>query len=97
MRKSRPRFQSRLYQVVEALKDIEMEEIETINLFTLKPWEKRIQTVTDLEITRHPDSSRAAYIAVSSLARNGMVGFGTAIKTHKHIGDPPLSRPSPSL
>ncbi|CEO59700.1 Putative Reverse transcriptase [Penicillium brasilianum] len=40
--------------------------LETINPFTLAPWETRVQT--DVEI------------AVSSLARNGLVGFGVAIK-----------------
>jgi len=75
--------------VAEALKDIELEEMEVINPFTLAPWEERIQTITDTEIIRQPDTDRAAYIAVSSSARNGMVGFGAAIKTRKHIGDAP--------
>jgi ribonuclease HI len=75
--------------VAEALKDIEMEEMETINPFTLAPWEKRVQTAIDIEIIRQPDTNRAAYIAVSSSARHGMVGFGAAIKTRKHIGDAP--------
>jgi hypothetical protein len=35
---------SLLYQVADALKNIEMETLETINLFTLAPWETRMQT-----------------------------------------------------
>ena len=89
MRKFRRQHHSPLYQVVEKLKDIAMEEMETIHPFTLPPWEKRVQTVTDKEITRQPDSNRAAYIAVSSSARNGVVGLGAAIKTRKHVRDDP--------
>jgi ribonuclease HI len=89
IRKSRPTHRSPLYQVAEALKDIEMEEMEAINPFTLAPWEKRVQTTIDTEIIRQPDTNRAAYVAVSSSARHGMVGFGAAIKTRKHVGDAP--------
>jgi hypothetical protein len=52
-------------------------------------WEQRVQTVTDEEGTREPDSNRAAYVTVSSSARNGVVGLGTAIKTRKRVGDDP--------
>jgi hypothetical protein len=89
IQKSRPTHRSPLYQVAEALKDIEMEEMEVINPFTLAPWEKRVQTAINTEIIRQPDTNRAAYIAVSSSAQHGMVGFGAAIKTRKHIGDTP--------
>lgn len=89
MRKFRKQHRSPLYQVGEKLKDIAMEEMETIYPFTLSPWEKRVQTITSKEITRQPDSNRAAYIAVSSSARNGVVGLGAAIKTRKRIGDDP--------
>ena len=89
IQKSRPMHRSPLYQVAEALKTIEMEGMETINPFTLAPWEKRVQTVVDTEVTQQPDTNRAAYIAVSSSARNGMVGFGAAIRTRKHVGDAP--------
>jgi hypothetical protein len=70
-------------------KDITMEKMETIHPFTLAPWEKRIQIIISKEITRQLDSNRAAYIAVSSSARNGVVGLGAAIKTRKRIGDDP--------
>ena len=89
MRKSYTRYRSPLYQVAETLKDIEMQELETINPFALAPWEKRVHTITVKEITTQPDSNRAAHIAVSSSARNGVVGFGATIKTRKHVGDAP--------
>jgi hypothetical protein len=75
--------------VAEALKDIEIEEMETINPFTLASWEKRVQTAINIEIIRQPDIKRAAYITISSLARHSIVGFGAAIKTRKYIGDAP--------
>jgi ribonuclease HI/exonuclease III len=87
MRKFRKQHRSPLYQVAEKLKDIAMEEMETINPFTLPPWEKRLPTITDKAVTRHPDSNRAAQIAVSSSARNGVVGLGGAIETRKRVGD----------
>ncbi|KAM3066458.1 hypothetical protein ACMFMG_012228 [Clarireedia jacksonii] len=89
MRKFRKQHRSPLYQVAEKLKGFAMEEMETIHPFTLPPWEKRVQTITNKEIMRQPDSNRAAYIAVSSSARNGVVGLGAAIKTRKRVGDDP--------
>ena len=47
MQKFRKQHCSPFYQVADALKDIAMEELETINPFTLAPWEKRVQTITD--------------------------------------------------
>jgi hypothetical protein len=55
MQKFRKQHRSPLYQVVEKLKDIIMEEIETINLFTLPPWEKRLPTITNKVVIRHLD------------------------------------------
>jgi len=89
MRKFRKQHRSPLYQVAEKLKDVAMEEMETIHPFTLPPWEKRVQTIADKEMTRQPDSNRAAYVAVSSSARNGVVGLGVAIKTRKRVRDDP--------
>ena len=53
-----------------------MEELETINPFTLAPWEKRVQTITDKIIPDKVDAS--VRVAVSCSARNGVVGFGVA-------------------
>lgn len=47
MRKFRRQFRSPLYDVAAVLKDFAMEDLETINPFTLAPWEKRVQTVTN--------------------------------------------------
>ncbi|GAA92341.1 reverse transcriptase [Aspergillus luchuensis IFO 4308] len=57
-----------------------METLETINPFTLAPWETRMQT--DGEAMPDPQSvpGGSIQIATSSSARNGMVGFGVAIE-----------------
>ena len=89
MRKFRKQHRSPLYQVAEKLKDISMEDMETIYPFTLPPWEKRVQIITSKEVTRQPDSNQAVYIAVSSSARNGVVGLGAALKTRKRVGEDP--------
>ncbi|KAJ5198762.1 uncharacterized protein N7498_007879 [Penicillium cinerascens] len=44
IRKFRRYHRSPLYQVADALKNIAMESLETINPFTLAPWEARVQT-----------------------------------------------------
>lgn len=69
-----------LSQVADALKNIEMETLETINPFTLAPWETRMQT--DVEAMPDPQTAPGGsiQIAVSSSARNGLVGFGVAIE-----------------
>lgn len=43
IRKFRRYHRSPLYQVANALKNIEMETLETINPFTLASWEERVQ------------------------------------------------------
>ncbi|CAG8244526.1 unnamed protein product [Penicillium salamii] len=43
IRKFRRYHRSPLYQVADALKHIDMETLETINPFTLAPWEARVQ------------------------------------------------------
>ena len=58
------------------LKDFAMEELETINPFTLAPWEKRVQTITDETAAEEVDA--AVRVAVSSSARKGLVGIGGA-------------------
>jgi uncharacterized phosphosugar-binding protein len=65
--------------VADALKGIAMEKLEIINPFTLSPWEERIQTITeDLTATQLADNYDVC-IAVSSSARNGVVGIGGAV------------------
>jgi hypothetical protein len=83
MRKFRRQYRSPLYQVAEALKDIAMEELETISPYTVAPWEKRIHTSVDDAALRQLDTGWAVRIAVSSSARNGVVGIGGAIEIRK--------------
>ena len=83
MRKFRRQHRSPLYQVAEATKDMALEELETINPCILAPWEKRIQTIIDKSVPGQLDTGGAVYIAVSSSARNGIVGTGGAIEIHK--------------
>jgi hypothetical protein len=80
IKKFRRFHHSPLYQVADALKNIEMEMLETINLFTLAPWETHMQT--DVEAMPDPQTAPGGsiQIAVSSSARNGLVGFGVAIE-----------------
>ncbi len=79
IRKFGKRHRSPLYQVADALKDIAMEDLETINPFTLAPWEERVQTVTDETATMQANVGWAVRIAVSSSARNGVVGMGGVV------------------
>ncbi|KAJ6114125.1 hypothetical protein N7512_007570 [Penicillium capsulatum] len=80
IKKFRRFHRSPLYQVAEALKNIEMETLETISPFTLAPWEERVQTdVHDIPATR-AEAGGYMQIAVSSSARNEVVGFGVAIE-----------------
>jgi ribonuclease HI len=80
IKKFRRYHRSPLYQVADTLKSIEVETLETINLFTLAPWETCIQT----DVEAMPDSltvpGGSIQVAVSSSARNELVGFGVAIE-----------------
>jgi hypothetical protein len=66
--------------VADTLKNIEMETLETINPFTLAPWEERVQT--DMEETSETQKAAGGsiQIAVSSSARNEVVGCGGVIQ-----------------
>ena len=80
IKKFRRYHRSPLYQVADTLKGIEMETLETINPFTLAPWEERVQSDGhDLPETQ-TEAGEIMRIAVSSSARNEMVGFGVAIE-----------------
>jgi hypothetical protein len=69
-----------LYQVADALKHIDMETLETINPFTVAPWEERIQPNKDQPQDFQTRAGLYTQIAVSSSARNELVGFGVAIE-----------------
>lgn len=80
MRKFRRYHRSPLYQVADAFKEMPMERLETVDPYTLAPWESRARTVTE-ESAEEPVMNCAVCIAVSSSARNGLVGYGMAIET----------------
>jgi hypothetical protein len=80
IKKFRRFHRSPLYQVAERLKDIEMETLETINPFTLAPWEERVRTSIGETAVSQTEAGGSMQIAVSSSARNGVVGFGGAIE-----------------
>lgn len=80
IKKFRRFHRSPLYQVADALKDIEMETLETINPFTLAPWEERVQTAMGESSETQTEAGGSIQIAVSSSARNGVVGFGGIVQ-----------------
>jgi ribonuclease HI len=80
IRKFRRYHRSPLYQVADALKHIDMETLETINPFTLAPWEERIQPDKDQPQDFQTRAGLYTQMAVSSSARNELVGFGVAIE-----------------
>lgn len=66
--------------MADALKNIEMDTLETINPFTLAPWEERVQTDISETPETHTVAGGSIQIAVSSSAQNEVVGFGGAIQ-----------------
>jgi hypothetical protein len=84
MRKFRRFHRSPFYELASSLAEVPMEDSETINPFTLAPWTDRIETTTDdgeaepWSEARHDGSVR---IAVSSSARNGLLGVGGVVET----------------
>jgi ribonuclease HI len=71
---------SPLYQVATTLVDIPMEQLETIQPLTLAPWKERVEATTDGTAAREAEAGWAIRVAVSSSARNGIVGVGGAIQ-----------------
>lgn len=66
--------------MADALRHIDMETLETIDPFTLAPWDERVQTNTDGQHEPQTEAGGLMQIAVSSSARNELVGFRVAIK-----------------
>lgn len=56
-----------------------MEQLETIQPLILAPWEERVEAIADEPAAREADAGWAIRIAVSSSARNDVVGVGGAI------------------
>ena len=69
-----------LYQVADVLKTIKMEILETINPFTLAPWEEQLQADIGQTPESQAETSRSIQITVSSSAQNKVVGFGRVIQ-----------------
>lgn len=57
-----------------------MEQLETIQPFTLAPWEERVEAITDEAVPRESEAGWAIRVAVSSSARNDVVGVGGAVQ-----------------
>lgn len=96
IRKFRRYNRSLFYEVAVALDEIPVEELETINPFTLAPWAERVQTILvdgDNSETTQADLGWAVRVAVSSSARNGIVGVGGVIEIPALVrGGPKLER-----
>jgi hypothetical protein len=56
-----------------------METLETINPFTLAPWEERLQTDNGETSDSQTEAGGSMQITVNSSARNKVVGFGRVI------------------
>ncbi|KZL63333.1 putative transposable element [Colletotrichum incanum] len=69
MRKFRNSYRLPLFQVAEALKDIPMERVETINPLTLLLWEDRLEVIIGEEETRAIGTASTVRVAVSSSVR----------------------------
>lgn len=80
IKKFRRFHRSPLYQVADALKNIGMETLETINPFTLAPWEERVQTDIGQTSKTQAEAGGSMQIADSSSARNEVVGCGGVIQ-----------------
>lgn len=71
---------SLLYQVADALKNIKMEILKTINSFILAPWETHMQTDVEAMLDPRTTPGGLMQITVSSSAWNGLIGFRVVIK-----------------
>ncbi len=70
--KSRRQHRSPFYPVAETLKDIPMERLETIEPFTLAPWESRIKTIVGQPADERGETSRT--VEAELAGRNGLRG-----------------------
>ncbi|KZL63403.1 reverse transcriptase, partial [Colletotrichum incanum] len=93
MRKFRNSYRSPLFQVAEALKDIPMERVETINPLTLLPWEDRLEVIIGEEETRATGTASTVRVAVSSSVRREIVGVGGVVQKRSVLRDDPELQP----
>ncbi|EAQ90174.1 hypothetical protein CHGG_06793 [Chaetomium globosum CBS 148.51] len=80
MRKFRRSYRSPFFQVVDLLKDVPLDSLETIALVVLAPWERRVRTTVDGTGIQQKETEWAVQIAVSSFARNNVVGIGGVVR-----------------
>ena len=80
IRKFRRYHRSPLYHVADALKHVDLETLEIINPFTLAPYDERVQINVNRQDEPQTEAGGLMQIAVSSSARNELVGFGVAIE-----------------
>jgi hypothetical protein len=66
--------------VVDTLKSIKIETLETIHLFILVPWETCMQADVEVMADSQTILGGIMQAVVSSSAQNGFVGSGVAIK-----------------
>ena len=66
--------------MADALKDIEIEILEIINLFILTLWEARVQIDIEKISESQTNTGRSIQITVSSSAQNKIVGFGGVVQ-----------------
>ncbi|KAJ6436766.1 Chromo domain protein [Purpureocillium lavendulum] len=89
IRKFKRFCRSPFYELATALNDIPVDELETISPFCLAPWAERVRTITDDDHTAtgiDADTGPALRVAVSSSARNGLVGSGAVIEVPSENG-----------
>ena len=80
MRKFRRSYRSPFFQVADLLKDVPLDSLETIAPVALAPWERRVRTTVDGTGIQQKETEWAVRIAVSSSARNNMVGIGGVVR-----------------
>ncbi|EHK19849.1 uncharacterized protein TRIVIDRAFT_193271 [Trichoderma virens Gv29-8] len=73
-------YRSPFHQVAYRLKDMPLEELESIQPFALKPWEKRVQAFNYENATKQPEAEWDIRVAVSSSACNDVVGIGGVVR-----------------
>lgn len=83
-------YRSPFHQVARSLKDVPLEKIETIQSFTLAPWDKRVQAIKHDDKIKETQSSWDVCVAVGSSARNDVVGAGGVVCATTH-GDAPAT------
>ena len=70
-----------LYQIADALKNIKIETLETINPFILVLQEEQIQTVINKTLETHIEIGRSIQIIISSSVWNKVVGFSRVVQS----------------